>query len=38
MGNVIGINALTVTNWELNATTPIAAYLPTVIEFLGYDP
>jgi transcriptional regulator with XRE-family HTH domain len=34
----IGVDALTVTNWERNATAPAIRYIPAIVQFLGYDP
>jgi transcriptional regulator with XRE-family HTH domain len=34
----IGVDALTITNWERNATAPAVRYIPAIIQFLGYDP
>ena len=34
----IGVDKITITNWERNATTPAIRYIPAIIEFLGYDP
>jgi transcriptional regulator with XRE-family HTH domain len=28
----------TITNWERNASSPEIRYIPTIIQFLGYDP
>ena len=34
----IGVEVDTVSNWERNASLPIARYIPGIIRFLGYDP
>jgi transcriptional regulator with XRE-family HTH domain len=34
----LGVHPLTITNWELNTTTPPMAYIPAIIRFLGYEP
>jgi len=34
----IGVDEITITNWERNTTTPAIRYLPAIIEFLSYDP
>lgn len=34
----LGVNALTVTNWELGHTPPDLPFIPKIIEFLGYTP
>jgi transcriptional regulator with XRE-family HTH domain len=38
VAEAIGVHPLTVTNWEINATTPPTPYLPAILGFLGYDP
>lgn len=38
VAQAIGVHPLTITNWELNVTTPLAAYLTAIVGFLGYDP
>jgi transcriptional regulator with XRE-family HTH domain len=38
VGDLIGVDGLTITNWERNATAPAIRYIPSIIEFLGYDP
>jgi Helix-turn-helix. len=35
---VIGATEQTITNWELNHTTPEVRFLPGIIAFLGYAP
>lgn len=35
---LIGADTCTVTNWELNHTTPALTFLPAIIRFLGYAP
>jgi transcriptional regulator with XRE-family HTH domain len=34
----IGVDKATITNWERNSVAPAVRYLPTIIQFLGYDP
>jgi transcriptional regulator with XRE-family HTH domain len=34
----LGVNETTVTNWELNRTTPALRFLPAIIALLGFDP
>lgn len=34
----IGTSEQTITNWELNHTSPAVRFLPRIIEFLGYAP
>jgi transcriptional regulator with XRE-family HTH domain len=34
----IGATEQTITNWELNHTTPEVRFLPSIIDFLGYVP
>ena len=34
----IGVGIQTVTNWELGRTAPALCWLPSIIQFLGYDP
>lgn len=34
----VGVCALTITNWERNATSPEVQYVPEILRFLGYDP
>jgi len=38
VGQRMGVHCLSVTNWELNRTTPEFRHLPAIISFLGYDP
>jgi transcriptional regulator with XRE-family HTH domain len=38
VGEQIGVDEITITNWERNATTPAIRYIPAIIQFLGYDP
>jgi transcriptional regulator with XRE-family HTH domain len=38
VGDRIGVDALTITNWESNATNPAIRYIPAIIQFLGDDP
>jgi len=34
----IGVHEQTITLWEGNATVPEVRYIPTIIQFLGYNP
>jgi DNA-binding XRE family transcriptional regulator len=34
----IGVNTLTICNWESNKSTPFIRYIPKIIRFLGYNP
>jgi transcriptional regulator with XRE-family HTH domain len=34
----LGVTESTVTNWELNRTTPALRFLPAIIALLGFDP
>jgi DNA-binding transcriptional regulator YiaG len=34
----IGVDTTTICNWESNTSLPAIRYLPTIIQFLGYDP
>jgi len=34
----IGVDTLTVTNWEKGHTVPRIRFLPAILAFLGYDP
>ena len=34
----LGVTESTVTNWELNRTSPKIRFLPSIIALLGYDP
>ena len=34
----IGADASTLTNWELNRTSPALRFLPGIVQFLGYTP
>jgi transcriptional regulator with XRE-family HTH domain len=38
VGERIGVDALTITNWECNATAPAIRYIPAILSFLDYDP
>jgi len=38
VGEQIGVEGTTITNWELNATVPAIRNIPAIIQFLGYDP
>jgi transcriptional regulator with XRE-family HTH domain len=35
---LLGVDPLTVTNWELGHTKPLATLRPAIVTFLGYDP
>jgi site-specific DNA recombinase len=34
----LGVNKISVFNWETNTSTPEIRYMPAIIDFLGYDP
>jgi transcriptional regulator with XRE-family HTH domain len=34
----VGCDTATITNWELNHTSPEIRFIPGIIAFLGYDP
>ena len=36
MARQLGVNTLTVTNWELGHTPPDLPFIPKIIQFLGY--
>jgi len=38
VAEILGVHPLTVTNWELNATTPPDRYREAIMGFLGYSP
>lgn len=38
VGNIIGVDECTITNWELGRTKPQIHHIPKVIKFLGYVP
>ena len=38
VAGLLGVDESTVTNWEKNRTSPTLRSMPTIIEFLGYDP
>jgi transcriptional regulator with XRE-family HTH domain len=38
VGEQIGVDEATITNWERNATDPAVRFIPAIIEFLDYDP
>jgi len=38
VGDRIGVDGTTITNWERNATIPAVRYIPAIGQFLGYDP
>lgn len=38
VGELIGVNDLTIKNWELHHTEPETQYYPAIIRFLGYNP
>lgn len=38
VGRLLGVDAGSVTNWEVGRTVPEFRWLPKIIRFLGYDP
>ena len=34
----LGVNATTITNWELGRTPPDLPFIPKILQFLGYTP
>jgi len=34
----LGVNEMTIVNWERNHTTPEVSMFPGIIDFLGYEP
>lgn len=38
LGQHIGVHGLSITNWELNRTTPELKHIPAIIAFLGCNP
>jgi transcriptional regulator with XRE-family HTH domain len=38
LADSLGVTESTVTNWELNRTTPALRFLPRIITLLGFDP
>lgn len=38
VAELIGVDPLTITNWELGHTQPWVRYMPLIIRFLGYNP
>jgi transcriptional regulator with XRE-family HTH domain len=34
----LGVNEVTITNWETNGAQPTLKYMPAIIRFLGYNP
>jgi len=38
VAKVLGVDASTITNWEIDKTQPQLRFMPKVIEFLGYKP
>jgi transcriptional regulator with XRE-family HTH domain len=34
----VGVHELTISGWEGNATVPEVRYIPSIIQFLGYNP
>jgi transcriptional regulator with XRE-family HTH domain len=38
VGDRIGVDGTTITNWERNATAPAIRYIPAIIQFMGYNP
>jgi len=37
-GTLLGVTSFTVLNWEKGKTEPPIASLPSILQFLGYDP
>lgn len=38
VAGLLGVCASTVLHWEKNRTEPPIAFMPAILEFLGYDP
>ena len=38
LAKLLGVNPWTELNWETGATKPLMRSIPTIINFLGYDP
>lgn len=38
VANALGVDSMSVVNWEKNRTTVGARFVPAIIEWLGYDP
>lgn len=38
VARALGVSNSTVLHWEIDRTTPPVRYVPSIIEFLGYDP
>ena len=38
VAKLIGVTTDTITNWEKNRVGPTLRFIPTIIEFLSYDP
>ncbi len=34
----IGVNAMTINNWEGNKSLPAIRFIPAILRFLGYNP
>ncbi len=37
VANVIGVDEMTIVNWELNHTEPLKKHISKIVHFLGYD-
>jgi transcriptional regulator with XRE-family HTH domain len=38
VAEVLGVDTMTITNWERNRCNPSARMLPRILRFLGYSP
>ncbi|MEK7259792.1 MAG: helix-turn-helix transcriptional regulator, partial [Pseudomonadota bacterium] len=38
MAKLFGITLFTIINWEKGRTKPTVKYIPSLLQFLGYDP
>jgi len=38
VADCIGVDKITITNWEHKPAVPAIRYLPAIIQFLGYNP
>jgi len=38
LAEILGVNRISVQNWERDVYEPSAASIPKIIDFLGYDP
>ncbi len=38
LAGLIGVDEMTIVNWELNYTKPLDKHVDKIIDFLGYDP